>query len=108
MLAHDPKVKERDVQELYQILHPNAPGSSRCPMIHWNALKASAVTGDPYVPKHVDLSPPLSALQLYFKIWPWNAMPQPRSRGEAKSRQPSNLLNWSATSYATRSYRVEA
>ena len=52
MLAHDPKAKERDVQELYQILHRNAPGSSRRPLIHWNALRASAVTGDPYVLKH--------------------------------------------------------
>ena len=70
MLAHDPRVKETDVQELYQVLHPSAQGYSRCPLIHWNALRTSAVTGDPYVPKHelVD-SPPLSPLQLYFKKW---------------------------------------
>ena len=103
MLAHDPKVKERDVQELYQILHPNAPGSSRCPMIHWNALKASAVTGDPYVPKHelVDSLPPLSPHAVVFQKMGLGTpclKPVPVTKPNRGSRPI----------YATRSYRVEA
>ena len=101
MLAHEPKVKERDVQELYQVLHLNAPCCSRCLLIHWNALRASAVTGDPYAPKHehMDSPPQLSAAVVFQKMGLGtpclNAIPV------AKPNRGSRPI------YATRSYSVE-
>ena len=71
MLAHDPRLTEKQVQEHYQLLHSDAQcGYSKHGELHWSALKASEVTGNPYTNvtrQGNKTQPPFNPVQLYFK-----------------------------------------
>ena len=95
MLANNPRLTERQVQEQYQLLHPDAPSDySKTGKLLWSALRASAVTRDPYThvsKKDLKNSPPFSPVQLYFKTWALERNAETLFSGQAKLRQPNNL-----------------